>query len=77
MTRTATLAIGLWLAAGTAMAQEASVTDACRGDYLQYCSNTKPGTPQVRACFRAHKDQLSTGCAAAILAVMRRTGKEP
>lgn len=38
----------------------------CTGDYLTYCGNFAPDSPEVRACFKQNKSKLSANCQAAI-----------
>ena len=40
----------------------------CTGDYLTYCGNFAPDTPEVKACFKQNKAKLSANCQAAIAA---------
>jgi hypothetical protein len=61
-------ALLLW----AALPQEASavsqaVKDACRADYLQYCSQHEVGSQTLRDCMSDAFDKLSEPCVAAIL----------
>ncbi|MBX9931342.1 MAG: cysteine rich repeat-containing protein [Methylobacterium sp.] len=38
----------------------------CTGDYLNYCGDIDPDSPEVQACFKKNKPQLSAACQAAI-----------
>ncbi|MDO9429217.1 MAG: 3',5'-cyclic-nucleotide phosphodiesterase [Methylobacterium sp.] len=40
----------------------------CGGDYLRLCAGMKPGGPEVKACFKRHRQNLSPGCSQAITA---------
>jgi len=43
----------------------------CGGDYLRFCAGMKPGGPEVKACFRRNRPNLSAGCSQAIAAYER------
>ena len=72
---TAVLVAGLALIAfGAAHAQERGgareghgrVREACAADIAKFCPDVQAGGGRVRECFRAHKDELSDGCKAAL-----------
>ena len=44
----------------------AALKQHCTGDYLTYCSDFAPDTPELSACFKQNKPKLSTNCQAAI-----------
>jgi hypothetical protein len=44
----------------------AKVREACHEDVARLCKDVKPGDGRIRECLRAHKDELSGGCQAAI-----------
>ena len=43
----------------------------CGGDYLRLCAGMKPGGPEVKACFKRNRQNLSPGCSQAIAAYDR------
>lgn len=43
----------------------------CGGDYLRLCAGMKPGGPEVKACFKRNRPNLSEGCSQAIAAYER------
>ena len=43
----------------------------CTGDYLTYCGDFAPDTPELNACFKQNKTKLSTNCQAAIATYVR------
>ncbi|WP_244475011.1 hypothetical protein [Methylobacterium sp. Leaf99] len=43
----------------------------CGGDYLRLCAGMKPGGPEVKACFKRNRPNLSQGCSQAIAAYER------
>lgn len=73
--------LGLALAAlplslpGSAWAQDADPMEAmranCAGDYLRLCAGMSPEGPEVKACFRRNRPNLSEGCSRAISAYER------
>lgn len=66
---TATLAIALMTSsAGTAFAVTERVRDACREDYLAYCSDHDPAGTTVRRCMNVHGARLSKECVEALVA---------
>lgn len=74
----ATLAAALVLAQPAA-AQEGPEMEAmranCGGDYLRLCAGMKPGGPEVKACFKRNRANLSAGCSQAIAAYERSLGQ--
>ncbi len=63
-----------------ATAQPAAMSDAdkatfkkhCTNDYLSYCGNLAPDSPEVSACFKANMSKLAPGCQAAIAAYSKK-----
>ena len=44
----------------------AKVREACHEDVDRLCKDVKSGEGRIRECLRAHRDELSAGCQAAI-----------
>ena len=59
--------------AGLADAQPKAVRDACKADIASMCADITPGEGRLLECLRAHGDQVSEGCKAAMAA--RRSEK--
>ncbi|MDX2259898.1 MAG: hypothetical protein NW205_13415 [Hyphomicrobiaceae bacterium] len=55
-------------AASEASAYDMALARACMGDYMSYCSQHKPTSPGMNACFRANGTKLSQGCKKAVVA---------
>jgi hypothetical protein len=53
------LAIGC---SGSAVAQTADQSGACKADYDKYCAGTLPGGGRVVACLNKQQNQLSDAC---------------
>ncbi len=71
-----TLALaGTLVASRPSAAQEGPEMEAmkanCGGDYLRLCAGMKPGGPEVKACFKRNRPNLSVGCSQAIAAYER------
>ena len=49
----------------------------CQMDYMRLCAGTSPGGPEVRACFKRNRANLSEGCSTAIGAYEARKAAEP
>ena len=49
-----------------ATTDRAALKQHCTGDYLTYCGDFAPDTPELNACFKQNKAKLSTNCQAAI-----------
>lgn len=47
-------------------ADRAALKQHCTGDYLTYCGDFAPDTPELSACFKQNKAKLSTNCQGAI-----------
>lgn len=43
----------------------------CGADYLRLCAGMRPGGPEVKACFKRNRSNLSEGCSKAIAAYER------
>jgi hypothetical protein len=47
-------------------AQRSAIKSACRGDYQNVCASVPPGTKDSLQCLVQHRDQVSSGCRAAL-----------
>lgn len=65
---TAVVAGALAAQATTASAVSLRVKIACTSDYLNYCSQHKPGSTGVKRCMRANGSKLSKRCVNALVA---------
>jgi hypothetical protein len=75
-----TLALAASLAASCpSRAQEGPGMEAmkanCGGDYLRLCAGMRPGGPEVKACFKRNRANLSEGCLQAIVAYEQSRAK--
>jgi hypothetical protein len=59
------LALALTPAPAFAVINQA-VKDACRKEYLAFCSGMAIPSEELRGCFRTHMLQLSNGCLKAL-----------
>ena len=50
-----------------AFAVDPNVRAACTNDYWTFCSNTEPGSPECKTCFRKFAPSLSRQCKLAII----------
>jgi hypothetical protein len=50
-----------------ALAWNDAIVDACSGDYLAYCKQHNPESPEVRYCMEAHRNELSKQCIKALV----------
>ncbi|MGY2052734.1 3',5'-cyclic-nucleotide phosphodiesterase [Methylobacterium sp. JK268] len=64
----ALLFAGASLIAGPAMAQrdDPTLKKYCTGDYLTYCGNLPPESPEVDRCFEKNMKKISANCKRAI-----------
>ena len=78
LTPTALALLGTLAVSPPTMAQEGPEMEAlranCSGDYLRLCAGMKPGGPEVKACFKRNRPNLSQGCSQAIAAYERSRG---
>jgi hypothetical protein len=60
------------LAAGQGLAQGApgGPHASCAADMAKLCAHIQDGSSQMRQCFMAHRDQISSGCKNAIIYAM-------
>ncbi|MFE1599129.1 3',5'-cyclic-nucleotide phosphodiesterase [Methylobacterium sp. ID0610] len=68
LTSFALLLAGASLIAGPAAAQrdDPTLKKYCTGDYLTYCGNLPPESPEVDRCFEKNMSKISTNCKLAI-----------
>ena len=52
-----------------------AVRAACAADFAKQCPDAQPGNGSIRQCIVAHHDQFSSGCQAALAAMMARRGQ--
>ena len=50
----------------------ATMNANCRMDCMRFCAGMSPGGPEIRACFKRNRDNLSSGCGEAIDAYHQR-----
>jgi hypothetical protein len=58
-------AMALALSTGGAAAQQAAmraVALACRPDIARFCATVQPGNGRIKACMKAHMQELSDPC---------------
>ena len=74
--RTLVIAVGVTLPTLT-FAQQGAVRGACISDIKTLCGGVQPGGGRIRECFKAHREQLSSGCKMALADRMlqRREGR--
>ncbi|KAB1074405.1 hypothetical protein [Methylobacterium planeticum] len=53
----------------------AALKQYCTGDYLTYCGDLAPDSPEVHACFKQNKAKLSPNCQSAITGYMKAQRK--
>ena len=71
---TGLLAFGLLSAPASALAQ----TDAmalCKSDVARLCPGVEPGGGRIVQCLKAHKMEMSVGCAEAMQTMKAQMGK--
>ena len=66
---TATAASAAPAAAPTA--DREALKQYCTGDYLSYCGDFAPDTPELNACFKQNKAKLSPNCRGAIASYVK------
>lgn len=67
----ATTAAALAAPPAAQTASRETLRQYCTGDYLTYCGDNAPDSPEVRACFKLNKAKLSPNCQAAITSYMK------
>lgn len=48
---------------------------ACAADVQRLCPTIQPGEGRIKACLMANKDQMTIGCAKALMKVKQSKGK--
>ena len=61
-------------AAPVAFAQQAEAMKYCKGDVAWLCPGVEMGGGRIIACLKAHKMEMSVGCAKAIQAMKGKMG---
>ena len=64
----------LGLAAPGAFAQQAEAMKYCKADVARLCPGVQMGGGRIIACLKAHKMEVSVGCAKAIQAMKGKMG---
>ena len=62
----ATSAIALLSLSNAAQAQMADLTKYCKADVERLCPGVEPGGGRIVKCLKAHKMDMSVGCAMAL-----------
>ena len=47
----------------------------CKADIERLCAGIQPGGGRLTKCLKAHKEEMSVGCAQALMEVKREMGK--
>ena len=69
------LTLGAFLAAeSSALAQQAEAMKYCKEDVARLCPGVQMGGGRIIACLKAHKMEVSVGCAKAIQAMKGKMG---
>jgi len=61
-------------AAPSALAQQAEAMKFCKADVARLCPGVQMGGGRIIACLKAHKMEVSVGCAKAIQAMKGKMG---
>jgi hypothetical protein len=74
-----TLASAIGLAAlslaGSSLPAKAGPMDYCKADVARLCPGVEPGGGRIVGCLKAHKMDVSVGCAKAIQHIKAEMGK--
>ncbi|MBV9076542.1 MAG: hypothetical protein JO048_03535 [Methylobacteriaceae bacterium] len=60
---------------GATAQDQSALRQWCTGDYLRFCGQFKPNTPEVEQCFRTHMKELSPQCQSSIAAYTKEGGR--
>jgi hypothetical protein len=72
----AALSLGFLVAAPLgAEAQQAEAMKYCRSDVSRLCPGVQPGGGRILGCLKAHKMDVSVGCAKALQAMKAKMGQ--
>ena len=74
------IALGLSLAilapaGSSALAQQAEAMKYCKADYERLCPGVPMGGGRIIGCLKAHKMEVSVGCAKALQKIKSEMGK--
>ena len=74
------IALGLSLAilapaGSSALAQQAEAMKYCKADYERLCPGVPMGGGRIVGCLKAHKMEVSVGCAKALQKIKSEMGK--
>ena len=67
--------VALVSAAPSALAQQAEAMRYCRADVARLCPGVQMGGGRIIACLKAHKMELSVGCAQGLQKMKAQMGK--
>ena len=62
-------------ASSSALAQQAEAMKYCKADVARLCPGVQMGGGRIIACLKAHKMEVSVGCAKAIQAMKGKMGQ--
>jgi Cysteine rich repeat len=60
---------------GSAISATADALTYCKSDMARLCPGVQPGGGRIMACLKAHKMEMSVGCAKALQKMKAQMGK--
>jgi Cysteine rich repeat len=69
------LSFGLLSLAGSALAAQADALSYCKADVARLCPGVQMGGGHIIGCLKAHKMELSVGCAQGLQKMKAQMGK--
>jgi hypothetical protein len=71
----ALLALLLLSASTTARAVDNALLTYCKADIERLCAGIEPGGGRLLQCLKGHKEEMSVGCAQALMKLKSKLGK--
>lgn len=68
-------AVSLICAAGPANAVDSALMTYCKADIERLCAGVAPGGGRLIKCLKGHKEEMSVGCAQALMKLKKQSGK--
>jgi hypothetical protein len=60
---------------GSMMAAQGSLMKYCMADIERLCAGIEPGGGRLVKCLKSHKEEMSVGCAQALMKLKSEAGK--
>jgi hypothetical protein len=71
----AIVCVGFFTATVGAQGARGALMTYCKADVERLCAGVEPGGGRIIKCLKAHKEEMSVGCAQALMKIKSEMGK--